>query len=201
MTASLGPLAEFEVRREVAADAGEIVLDLLGVRSLRASSLKDGSPIIEVPPPISAIGRWPVCLQPVQHHDLDQRAGMQAFGGCVEADIGAHRFLGEKLVEAGIIRSLVDETALAHRAQEIGFEGGHMFFPESTRPLRLGRGMHERGRLAPARDQQKWNPVLRWIARQTKGFARSAKVESGFASAWMTSATIRRMLASSFPLA
>ncbi|UDL91121.1 hypothetical protein LGH82_07560 [Mesorhizobium sp. PAMC28654] len=28
----------------------------------------------------------------------------------------------------------------------------------------LGRGVHERARLAPKRDQQKWNPVLRPIA-------------------------------------
>jgi hypothetical protein len=26
----------------------------------------------------------------------------------------------------------VDETALAHDAQEVGFEGGHFSFPEST---------------------------------------------------------------------
>jgi len=63
---------------------------------------------------------------------------VQASGGRVEADIGRHRLLGEDIVEAGIIRSLVDETALAHRAQEIGFEGGHCFFPESARPLWLG---------------------------------------------------------------
>ncbi len=32
--------------------------------SLRASSLNDGSPIFEVPPPISTIGLWPVfCIQ------------------------------------------------------------------------------------------------------------------------------------------
>ena len=34
------------------------------VSSLRDSSLKEGSPTIEVPPPISAIGLWPVaCIQ------------------------------------------------------------------------------------------------------------------------------------------
>ena len=64
---------------------------------------------------------------------------MQAFGGCVEADIGAHRFLGEKLIEAGIIRGLVDETALAHDAQEIGLEGGHCSFPKA--PGRSGSGV------------------------------------------------------------
>ena len=31
------------------------------VSTLRLSSLPDGSPTRVVPPPISAIGRWPVC--------------------------------------------------------------------------------------------------------------------------------------------
>jgi hypothetical protein len=39
--------------------------------------------------------------------------------------------------------------------------------------------VHERGRLAFKRDQQKWNPVLRPIARQIR-FSRSARAESGF---------------------
>ncbi|WP_206621156.1 hypothetical protein, partial [Mesorhizobium sp. M7A.F.Ca.CA.004.08.2.1] len=39
--------------------------------------------------------------------------------------------------------------------------------------------VHERGRLASKRDQQKWFPVLRLIVRQTK-VQRSAKVVSGF---------------------
>ncbi|TIO10315.1 hypothetical protein [Mesorhizobium sp.] len=34
-------------------------------------------------------------------------------------------------------------------------------FPKAPQPLRLGRGMRERGRLASKRDQQKGNPVLR----------------------------------------
>ena len=34
------------------------------VRSLRDSSLNEGSPILVVPPPMSAIGLWPVfCIQ------------------------------------------------------------------------------------------------------------------------------------------
>ncbi|MBZ9771168.1 hypothetical protein [Mesorhizobium sp. CO1-1-8] len=52
-------------------------------------------------------------------------------------------------------------------------------FPKA--PGQRGSDVYERGRLASKRDQQKWFPVLRLIARQTK-IQRSAKVVSGFAS-------------------
>jgi hypothetical protein len=52
-------------------------------------------------------------LQPVQHHDLDEPAGMQAGRGRVEADIGRHGLLREQVVEAGFIGDLMDEAALA----------------------------------------------------------------------------------------
>ncbi|MER9069080.1 hypothetical protein NKH84_21330 [Mesorhizobium sp. M0902] len=38
-----------------------------------------------------------------------------------------------------------------------------IFFPEKL-PAERGSAMHEGGRLALKRDQQKWNPVLRPIA-------------------------------------
>jgi hypothetical protein len=41
-------------------DALDVDVDLLDRSSLRWSSRKEGSPTIEVPPPISVIGRWPV---------------------------------------------------------------------------------------------------------------------------------------------
>jgi hypothetical protein len=94
----------------------------------------------------------------------------------------------------------VDETALTHRAQEIGFEGRHFVFPESVRPIWPGRGVHERARLAPKRDQQKWNPVLRSIARQAK-IRDQQKWNPVLRSARMKSETIGPMLASSFRLA
>jgi hypothetical protein len=40
------------------------------------------------------------------------------------------------LIQPGLIRDLVDETALAHDAQEIGFEGGHCFFLKAPGPNR-----------------------------------------------------------------
>jgi hypothetical protein len=52
-------------------------------------------------------------------------------------------------------------------------------FPKA--PGRCGSDVHERARLASKRDQQKWFPVLRSIARQIE-IQRSAKVVSGFAA-------------------
>src|SRR5690606_40932953 len=65
-------------------------------------------------------------LRTVQHQDLDQRTGMQASGCRIEAYIGRHRFLAKKLIECDFVRNLVDEAPLAHDAQEVGFEGGHI---------------------------------------------------------------------------
>jgi len=38
------------------------------------------------------------------------------------------------LIQPGFIRDLMDETALAHDAQEIGFEGRHCFFLKAPGP-------------------------------------------------------------------
>jgi hypothetical protein len=63
MTASVA-VAEGQELREHLANAREVGRDLFSVSSFRASSLPDGSPTRVVPPPISAIGLWPVfCIQ------------------------------------------------------------------------------------------------------------------------------------------
>ena len=102
-----------------------------------------------VPPPISAIGAVAGLLQPVQHHDLDQRAGMQARRRRVEADIGGHRFLGEQLVEAGLIRDLVDEAALVQSVRrKSDLKADMVLFPETPPATWHGRGKCDRARLA-----------------------------------------------------
>ena len=78
-------------------------------------------------------------LHPVQHHDLDQRARMQARCGWIEADIGCHSFLGEEVVEAGFIGNLMNEAALLQRAQEIGFEFSHDLGLSMPQRLRMRR--------------------------------------------------------------
>jgi hypothetical protein len=87
MMASVAPSPKRQELRRRPADAGLVGLDLLLVSSLRDSSLKEGSPILVVPPPISTIGLVPGLLQPAQHHDLHERARMQASRRGVEADI------------------------------------------------------------------------------------------------------------------
>jgi anhydro-N-acetylmuramic acid kinase len=65
-----------------------MLLDLSTVSSLRDSSLKEGSPTIEVPPPISEIGLWPVaCIQcSIMIWISEPHAARR---GRVEADIAA----------------------------------------------------------------------------------------------------------------
>ena len=64
-------------------------------------------------------------LQPMQHHDLDQVPDMQARRRRIIADIGRHDFLGEQLIEAGVVGRLMDETAFLEGVKEIGLELGH----------------------------------------------------------------------------
>ena len=62
--------------------------------SCRPSSLPLGSPTLVVPPPISTIGRCPVCCRMPQHHDRDEVADVQARRRAVIADgIGGHHAL------------------------------------------------------------------------------------------------------------
>ena len=50
-------------------------------------------------------------LQPVQHHDRQQRADMQRGRGAVEADIGGDRLAARERVERLGLRDLMDEAA------------------------------------------------------------------------------------------
>ena len=58
------------------------------------------------------------CLHPMQHHDLDQAAGMQARRGRIKADIGRHGFLIEQRIQSGIVRRLVDEATFVEGVKE-----------------------------------------------------------------------------------
>src|SRR5262245_19241579 len=62
-------------------------------------------------------------------------------------------------------------------------ETAAMVAPQGARSAKVGTGFaSDRARNASLRDQQKWVPVLRPIARETQASARSAKVGTGFAS-------------------
>ena len=63
----------------------------------------------------------PRFLQPMQHHDLHERADVQRRGGAIEADVSDERSGAGLVVQTGEIRALMDEPARLHHAQKIGF--------------------------------------------------------------------------------
>ncbi|RUU86663.1 hypothetical protein EOB59_28265 [Mesorhizobium sp. M7A.F.Ca.MR.176.00.0.0] len=73
-------------------------------------------------------------------------------------------------------------------------KAGIFSFPKA--PGQRGSGVHERGRLASKRDQQKWFPVLRLIARRQ----RSSDQQKWF-PVLVPARMALRILASSFGLA
>ena len=83
----------------------------VSLRSLRASSLPEGSPTLVVPPPISTIGRWPGLLQLAQHHDADEIADMQRRRGAVEADIAGQPLAAREPVQPRLVGRLMDIAA------------------------------------------------------------------------------------------
>ena len=106
-------------------DAGDVGVDLfdgqhgpLGVLSGRVANLC-------CPATHQDDGTVPGLLQPAQHHDLDQRAHMQAGGRGVEPDIGRDRSRRACGVQRLDVRGLVDEAAFLKDTDEVGFRRGH----------------------------------------------------------------------------
>ncbi|MNL16580.1 hypothetical protein D3C87_1376310 [compost metagenome] len=121
----LGAVAVGQVVRKHRLDAGNIGVDGRRRHQLARLVLEGG--VADHAGAAAHQRNRPVAgrLQPVQHHDLNEAAGMKARRGRIEADIGSHGFRPEQLVEAGIIRTLMNETALAEGVEEIGLELGH----------------------------------------------------------------------------
>ena len=95
------------------------------VRSLRASSLPEGSPTLVVPPPISTIGRWPACCNLRSIMMLTQVADMEARRRAVEADIAGDGFGAGELVERCFVGHLVNVAPGLKLVQELRFGGAH----------------------------------------------------------------------------
>ena len=118
-------VAEFEETVKSTADTGDIGADLGIVEQLSgfvlARRVTDprGAATHQHDRPVAG------ALQPAQHHDLHQRADMQAVRRRIEADIGGHRRVGGEGVEGVEIRALVQVTALDDRADEIGLGRRH----------------------------------------------------------------------------
>ena len=64
-------------------------------------------------------------LQPVEQHDRDQVADVQAVGRAVEPDIAHHPPVGRERVERRLVGALVDEAARVELPQELGPEPAH----------------------------------------------------------------------------
>ena len=95
------------------------------VSSLRDSSLKDGSPILVVPPPISAIGRCPVfCIQrSIMIWTSDPACRLVAVASNpMYPVIRARHGCG---IQAFGIGDLVDESTLRQDIEEFGLERAH----------------------------------------------------------------------------
>ena len=65
-------------------------------------------------------------LQPVQHHDRQQRADMQRGGGAVEADISGNLPGGRLGIQNVRLGDLVDKAPFAENVKKVGFIGSHV---------------------------------------------------------------------------
>ena len=88
-------------------------------------------------------------LQPVQHHDRQQRADMERRRGAVETDVGRDgRLPGERVQRLGL-GDLMDEAPAGENVEEIGFVGAHRLSGAVNAAARRGGAA---GVTGPARD-------------------------------------------------
>ena len=93
-------------------------------------------------------------LEPVQHHDLDERADVQRGRGAIEADVARERPRTRLVVEPLKIGALMNISALLHHAQEVGSgleRVGHALVLRKTRVALGGRGAKRNSPRAPGR--------------------------------------------------
>ena len=89
-----------------------------------------------MPPPISAIGLWPVCCSQCSIMIGTSEPTCSDGRGAVEADIGGDRLGAREFVERLRLGNLMDEAALDKLAQEIGLVVAHR-----TARLRIAGGL------------------------------------------------------------
>ena len=119
MAAELAAAAEREHLGKDLLDAVLVALDLLhrpdGARLVLARRIADARRAAPHEDDRLVAG----LLQPVEHHDLDQRADMQRRGRAVEADVAYGAAGRGERVQPGEVGALVDEAALVERRSEI----------------------------------------------------------------------------------
>ena len=67
----------------------------------------------------------PGLLQPIEHHDRQQRADMQRRRGAIEADISSDRFFARERVQRIRLGDLMDKAPGGQDIQKIGFVRAH----------------------------------------------------------------------------
>ena len=132
-------VAEADEMREGLADAGLVGLDLFNRQKLAALVLARR---IADHRRAAAHQRDRLAarlLEPVQHHDLHERADVQRGRRAIKADVARERPRTRLVVQPLKIGALMNETALLHHAQEVGSGServGHMLISTSRREWR-----------------------------------------------------------------
>src|SRR5262245_54711068 len=72
----------------------------------------------------------PGLLQLAQHHDAEEVADMERWGGAVEADIAGRALGSRETVEPGLVSRLVDIAPRRELLQKVRFELAHQGWPE-----------------------------------------------------------------------
>ena len=120
-----GAIAEIEKPPEHLADAGQVGADLLDGEKLPRFVLERG--IANLGGAAAHQGDRPVpgLLHPAQHHDLDERSGMQRGGRGIKSNIAADLARHGGGIEPFRVGDLVDESSGRQYVEEVGFELAH----------------------------------------------------------------------------
>ena len=92
-------------------------------RNCRSLLRPDGSPIMPVAPPTSAIGSVPGELEPTEEHDGLQVADVEGFGGRIEPAVQGHRSVVEALGERGDVGAVLSQAAIGQFGDQLGAAG------------------------------------------------------------------------------
>ena len=85
---------EVEKRVELRANAGDVLLDMLGREQRTLAVLPLGSPMRPVPPPTRAIGAWPARCRCASAMQRQQTADVKTGCSGIESDVAGDRLSG-----------------------------------------------------------------------------------------------------------
>ena len=114
-----GAAVETQIFLERAANAQLVLLDLFVGEDPAAFILAAGIADLGGAAAKQHDGTMPGLLQQAQHHDLNQRAHMEARGGAIETDVRDHGLLVGGGIQPRAVRALMDVAPLVDRIHEI----------------------------------------------------------------------------------